>query len=91
MPDCSDSELTGRVSSLVRKIMEKRAIARPVGADDDLRACGLSSLDLVNLMLSVEQDFSLNIPERDMTPANFRSIETIVDLVRNCQHSAVAG
>jgi acyl carrier protein len=91
VPHSTDAELTGRVASLVRKIMEKRAIARPVGADDDLRACGLSSLDLVNLMLSVEADFSLNIPERDMTPANFRSIETIVDLVRNCQHSVVAG
>jgi acyl carrier protein len=91
VPDCPDAELTDRVASLVRKIMAKRAIARSVGVDDDLRACGLSSLDLVNLMLSVESDFSLNIPERDMTPANFRSIETIVDLVRNCQHSAVAG
>jgi acyl carrier protein len=91
VPDCSDAELTDGVASLVRKVMEKRAIARSVGADDDLRACGLSSLDLVNLMLSVEADFSLNIPERDMTPANFRSIATIVDLIRNCQHPAVAG
>jgi acyl carrier protein len=88
--DCSDVELNDRVALLVRQVMEKRAIARPVRTDDDLRGCGLSSLDLVNLMLSVESDFSLNIPEGDMTPANFRSIATIVDLVRSCQHSAVA-
>jgi acyl carrier protein len=88
--DCSDAELTDRVTSLVRKVTEKRAILQPVGLDDDLRACGLSSLDLVNLMLTVESDFSVNIPERDMTPANFRSIARIVELVRN-QHSAVAG
>jgi len=91
VPDFSEAELTDRVALLVRKVIEKRAIARPVGPDDDLRACGLSSLDLVNLMLSVESDFSLNISERDMTPANFRSIAAIVDLVRSCQHSAVAG
>jgi acyl carrier protein len=89
--DCSDADLTDRVASLVRKVMEKRAIPHPVGADDDLRACGLSSLDLVNLMLAVESDFSVNIPERDMTPANFRSIARIVALVRDCRHSAVAG
>jgi acyl carrier protein len=89
--DCSDADVTNRVTSLVRKVMEKRAISRPVGIDDDLRACGLSSLDLVNLMLSVEADFSVNIPERDMTPANFHSIARIVDLVRSCAHSAVAG
>lgn len=91
MLDCSDADLTDRVASLVRKVMEKRAIPHPVGADDDLRACGLSSLDLVNLMLAVESDFSVNIPERDMTPANFRSIARIVALVRDCRHSAVAG
>jgi acyl carrier protein len=91
VPDCSDAELTDRVASLVRKLTEKRAIVRPVGVDDDLRACGLSSLDLVNLMLAVESDFSVNIPERDMTPANFRSIARIVALVRDCQDSAVAG
>ena len=90
MTDCSDAELTDRVASLVRQVMEKRAIARSIGADDDLRACGLSSLDLVNLMLAVESDFSVNIPERDMTPANFRSIARIAALVRDCQHSAVA-
>ena len=91
MLDRSEAELTNRVTSLVRKIMEKRAIRQLVGVDDDLRACGLSSLDLVNLMLAVESDFSVNIPERDMTPANFRSIARIVALVRDCQHSAVAG
>jgi hypothetical protein len=32
-------------------------------------------------MLSVETEFDLTIPERDMTPANFRSITRIVELV----------
>lgn len=91
MLDCSDANLTDRVASIVRKVMEKRAMLQPVGVDDDLRACGLSSLDLVNLMLAVESDFAVNIPEREMTPANFRSIARIVALVRDCQHSRVAG
>jgi acyl carrier protein len=33
-------------------------------------------------MLSVETEFDLKIPERDMSPANFRSIARIADLVR---------
>ena len=44
---------------------------------DDLRMSGLSSLGLVNLMLSVETEFDLKIPKRDMTPANFRSVTRI--------------
>jgi acyl carrier protein len=79
--DRTNADLTDRVVSLVRRVVEKRAISRPVGYDDDLRAVGLSSLDTVNLMLSVEAEFAIKIPQRDMTPANFRSIARIAALV----------
>jgi len=79
--DRTNPDVTERVALLVRRILGKRAIVRPVGPDDDLRACGLSSLEIVNLMLSVETEFAMRIPERDMTPANFRSIARIAALV----------
>ena len=68
--------------AFVRQATDKQSINKAVGNDDDLRASGLSSLGLVNLMLSVETEFDLKIPERDMTPANFRSIARIAELVR---------
>jgi acyl carrier protein len=80
--DRIDDSVTDRVAELVRGIMTKQSITRGIGKDDDLRACGLSSLGLVNLMLSVETAFDLRVPERDMTPANFRSIARIAELVR---------
>jgi acyl carrier protein len=70
-----------RVAELVRQLLAKRAIDRAVGDDDDLGESGLSSLDIVNLMLGVESEFDLSIPERDMRPANFRSIARIEALV----------
>ena len=82
MLDRTDMDSTERVARLVRQLLAKRAIERPVGADDDLAASGLSSLDIVNLMLAVEADFDIKIPDREMTPANFRSIARIADLVR---------
>jgi acyl carrier protein len=66
---------------LVRKVLDREEIKETVGPDDDLRSCGLSSLGLVNLMLSVEDEFDLKVPEHDITPANFRSITRIVELV----------
>ena len=36
---------------------------------------------MVNLMLAVEAEFDLEIPQAEMTPENFRSIETIETLV----------
>jgi acyl carrier protein len=70
-----------RVTALVRQLLAKRAIERPVGLDDILTECGLTSLDTVNLMLAVEAEFDIKIPDRDMTPSNFRSIARIGALV----------
>jgi acyl carrier protein len=70
-----------RVAQLVRQLLARRSIDRLVGYDDVLSECGLSSLDLVNLMLAVETEFDIKIPDRDMTPSNFRSIAQIDKLV----------
>ena len=87
--DRSDVHLADRVARLVRRALDKRAITRVVDRDDDLRASGLSSLDIVNLMLAVETEFAIKVPEREMTPANFRSIARIVALVAACQEAAL--
>jgi acyl carrier protein len=79
--DRTNPDMTERVVALVRQFLAKRSIDRPVGHDEDLAACGLSSLDIVNLMLSVEAEFDIKIPDRDMTPSNFRSIARIDALV----------
>jgi acyl carrier protein len=84
---CS-SLVTDRIMALVRAILEKRATARAVGCDDDLSACGISSLDMVNLMLAVEAEFELKIPDRDMTPSNFRTMARIEALVGKLQRAA---
>ena len=70
-----------RVAALVRRILAERAIERPFSADDDLREIGLTSLDMVNLVLAVESELAVSIPERDITPANFRSVASIEALV----------
>jgi acyl carrier protein len=79
--DRAEKAVTDRVDALVRRLLAKRTIVRPVGRDDDLAEAGLSSLDMVNLMLAVESEFDLKIPERDMVPANFRSMARIEALV----------
>ncbi|HUD88972.1 MAG TPA: phosphopantetheine-binding protein [Xanthobacteraceae bacterium] len=81
MLDRTNQDSTERVMLLVRQLLAKRSIDRQVGADEDLTACGLSSLDIVNLMLGVETEFDIKIPDRDMTPSNFRSIARIDALV----------
>jgi acyl carrier protein len=82
-----------RVAELVGRLLAKRGIERVVADNDDLSESGLSSLDLVNLMLAVESEFDLKIPERDMRPTNFRSIARIEALLASLmgQSDPVAG
>jgi acyl carrier protein len=69
------------VGDVVRKVLDARSIAQTVLPHEDLREVGLTSLDMVSLVLSVESEFGIKIPEREITPTNFRSIATIETLV----------
>jgi acyl carrier protein len=81
MSSTTDLAANDRVVGLVQDILQRRGIGRPVLADEDLREAGLNSLDMVNLMLAVEAEFDLKIPDADMTLRNFRSISAIDALV----------
>jgi acyl carrier protein len=70
-----------RLLALVRQILAKNSITRPVSIDDQLTEAGLSSIDMVNLMLAIEAEFDLMIPASEITPTNFRSISTIEALI----------
>jgi len=76
---------TDRVVGIVQEILERRSISRQILPNDDLRDAGLNSLDMVNLMLAVEAEFDLKIPDADMTLRNFRSISAIEALVASMQ------
>ena len=72
-----------RVTTLFAELLAKHGFGQSIGSDDDLRHAGLSSADMVNLMLSVEEEFAIKVPDRAMRPANFRSISSIDALVRS--------
>ncbi len=73
--------LEDRIVTHVQRLLAERSISGPVSPDDDLREVGLTSLDMVNLMLAVEAEFDLMIPVEDITPANFRSVAAISGLI----------
>ena len=88
MLDRRVSPSTDSVTALLGPVLAKRGVDRPVAPDDDLTELGLSSLDLVNLMLAVEAEFDVKIPDRDMTPANFRTIARIERLLATLSQNA---
>jgi acyl carrier protein len=81
MSNNTNAATNGGVAEIVRRMLAERSIDATVTADAELREIGLTSMDMVDLVLSVESEFDLQIPEAQITPANFRSIEAIEALV----------
>jgi acyl carrier protein len=57
------------------------ALPQPFPVDRQLSDLGISSLKMVNLMLAVELEFDIAIPQSDITPENFHSVAAIQALV----------
>jgi acyl carrier protein len=81
MADGSLTAGNARICGIVRTMLTKRDFRGTLDVTQPLGEAGLTSLDMVNLMLAVEAEFDLEIPQAEMTPDNFRSIETIERLV----------
>ena len=79
-----------RITELVRRILADRSINRPFAVQDDLREIGLTSLDMVNLVLAVESELGVGIPEAEITPGNFRSVASIDAMVIGLRHRSAA-
>ena len=85
MADRSSNSAADRVISVVQRLLTQRSINRSISPADDLRDAGLTSMDMVNLVLAVESEFDLMVPESSITPANFRSVDAISRLVGTLQ------
>jgi acyl carrier protein len=72
-----------RVLALVKAILEQNSIANEVLPDSRLVDIGLTSMDMVNLMFGVEAEFDLTIPQSEITPENFQSIEALEQMIVN--------
>lgn len=66
---------------IVRDLMRRRQLPLSVTIDQSLRDAGLKSLDLVNMMLAIEDEFRIEIPQHQLTLDNFQSISAIERLV----------
>ncbi|HXN70504.1 MAG TPA: phosphopantetheine-binding protein [Bradyrhizobium sp.] len=76
-----DADVSDRILGLVRAILKQNAIAAEVLPDSKLVDVGLTSMDMVNLMLSVEAEFDFTIPQDQITPENFQSVNTLQRMI----------
>lgn len=75
------NDAQSRLLALVESILKQNAIAADLEPKTLLVDVGLTSMDMVNLMLAVEAEFDFTIPQAEITPENFQSVETLTRLV----------
>jgi acyl carrier protein len=73
--------LRERLLRQVAQILGKPEAAASLPVDGRLSELGMSSIKMVNLMLAVELEFDLTIPQSDITPENFRSVASVEALL----------
>ena len=70
-----------RITALVQRILDRPSGSAALRADARLNELGMSSMKLINLMLAIEAEFDLAIPQTDITPDNFESIASVEAMV----------
>ncbi|WP_439371913.1 phosphopantetheine-binding protein [Bradyrhizobium sp. PMVTL-01] len=76
-----EPELRNRIIKLVKGILARNSLSADVTPSAKLVDVGLTSMDMVNLMLGVEAEFDFTIPQSEITPENFQSVETLERMV----------
>ena len=84
------TDISRRLVALVSEILAQNSISAELRPDTLLVDIGLTSMDMVNLMLGVEAAFDFTIPQELITPENFQSIETLERLVAGQLQAAKA-
>ena len=77
------ASVQNRVLSVVRSVLRQNAIAADVHPESRLVDIGLSSMSMVELMLKVEAEFALILPQLEITPENFQSVKTMERMILN--------
>lgn len=67
----------------VVKILEELSGNTNINSNDHLQNdLGLDSLDLVNLLVCIEDEFEIELDESDMNPFDFETVESVVNMVK---------
>lgn len=76
------SEQIARLSGEIRLLIQEKLLAQPGSPSEDLVATGVvDSLSLIQLLVHLEEHFSVSIPLSDLEIDDIRSIGSLARLV----------
>jgi len=75
------SSTADRVRSVLKLHAKLSVDASTLAENDDLYAVGLSSFSTVQLMLALEEEFNIEIPDKMLNRRSFESVAAITGVV----------
>jgi acyl carrier protein len=67
----------------IKKFIETNILANdiPLEADTNLQNTGIDSFSLVEIMLFIQQNYNILIPDNQLVPENFKTLQSLARLV----------
>src|SRR5436309_494219 len=79
-----------RVLRILEEILRGKPENRIISTTVPLTEIGMASVDMVNFLLQIEEEFAVQIPTRLVTPTNFRSVDAVVKVISGLMAPAAA-
>ncbi|KWO57990.1 acyl carrier protein [Burkholderia ubonensis] len=76
------------IREILKHVAHLEAAVDTIGDADDLYDAGLSSLDTIQLMLAIERQFDIEIPDEMLNRQLFRSIDALAEAIVTLQRAA---
>ncbi|AOK61797.1 acyl carrier protein [Burkholderia ubonensis] len=76
------------IREILKHVAHLETAVDTIGDADDLYDAGLSSLDTIQLMLAIERQFDIEIPDEMLNRQLFRSIDALAETIVTLQRAA---
>lgn len=78
------TEIKDRVIQIVSNIFEERGFEKDVIEYIDLiDDAGLDSITFVSLVIEIEAEFGITVPDEMLLPENFRQVDNFVSVIKH--------
>ncbi len=81
---------TNIIIAAIKNYIEKNILAEGVQVDaaTDLKQAGIDSFSTVEIILFIERNFGVSIPDEKLVPENFRTLQSLAAIVQELMPQA---
>lgn len=70
-----------KIKKIIHEVLKEKNISKEVNNDTNLQELGINSLDLIKVIVSIEEEYSIEFDDSDLLTDRFVDIQSIVAYV----------